>query len=48
MGFKVYDVEGNDVTDERQWFMDTEGNLYYLTDDIDSPLMEEKECWIGD
>lgn len=48
MGFKVYDTDGNDVTNKRQWFMDTEGNLYYLTGDTDSPLMEETEYWIGD
>lgn len=48
MEFKVYDSEGNDVTETRQWFIDTKGNLYYLTDDAGSPLMETDEYWYGD
>lgn len=28
MGFKVYDLDGNDVTDSRQFFISTDGSLY--------------------
>lgn len=28
MGFKVYDMDGNDVTDSRQFFISADGSLY--------------------
>ena len=34
MGFKVYDFEGNDVTDSRQWFVDPLGCLYIFADGV--------------
>lgn len=47
--FHVYDRDGNDITDTRKWLIDAEGMLFYLTDDIDSPLMEaDEDYWIGD
>lgn len=48
MAFRVYDGEGNDVTDDRQWFINSDGQLFYLTDDIDSPLIEANDYWYGD
>ena len=38
--FRVYDKEGNDVTDKNDWYIDVNGYLYFETNDIDSPLME--------
>ena len=32
MSFKVYDLDGNDVTDDRQWFIDPLGCLYIFAD----------------
>ena len=32
MSFKVYDLDGNDVTDDRQWFIDQLGCLYIFAD----------------
>ena len=34
MKFRVYEMETNkDVTDERDWFIDIDGDLRYITDD---------------
>ena len=38
--FKVYDSNGKDVTTEREWYIDVQGDLYFVIEDIDSPLME--------
>ena len=39
MKFKVYEtVTDKDVTDTQEWYLDVEGNLYFITDDIDAPL----------
>ena len=39
MNFKVYEtVTGNDVTQEKEWYVDADGYLYYMTNDVDSPL----------
>ena len=39
MKFKVYEtVADKDVTDTQEWYLDVEGNLYFITDDIDAPL----------
>lgn len=36
MKFRVYEFETNkDVTDERDWFIDIDGDLRYLTNDMD-------------
>ncbi len=32
MSFKVYDLDGNDVTDNRQWLIDPLGCLYIFAD----------------
>lgn len=38
MKFKVYELATDkNVTNEKQWYIDTEGDLYFMTDD-DSPL----------
>ena len=41
--FKVYDKNGNDVTNKDDWYIDINGNLYFETTDIDCPLMEAEE-----
>ena len=39
MKFRVYEtVTGNDVTDEREWYIDMDGELCYLVEDINCPL----------
>lgn len=39
MKFRVYEtVTGKDVTSENEWYVDTDGNLFYMTDDINCPL----------
>lgn len=49
MGFKVYNLDGEDVTQDRQWYIDPDGVLYYLTSDVDSPLIDAgDEFWIED
>lgn len=42
IAFKVYDRDGKDVTNEREWYIDKNGCLYYETDDVDSPLQYAK------
>lgn len=36
--FTVFDKDGNDVTDEKGWYIDSYGNLFFITDDVDMPL----------
>lgn len=39
MEFKVYELATNiEVTDKHEWYIDTAGNLYFATDDVDAPL----------
>lgn len=39
MKFRVYEVvTDKDVTDSQEWYIDIEGDLYFMTDDIDTPL----------
>ena len=46
MGFKVYNADGEDVTESGDtWVIDTNGTLYYLTNDIDRPLVEAEGYW---
>ena len=40
MLFKVYDSKGKDITYQEEWYIDLQGNLYFMTNDIDSPLMD--------
>lgn len=40
---KVLDKDGKDVTKDRDWYIDTEGNLYYETNDIDCPLVDAED-----
>ena len=40
MKYIVKDSNGKDVTIERSWYIDPDGNLYYETDDVDCPLMD--------
>lgn len=30
MGFRVYDLDGKDVTEERDWMVDSKGTLLYF------------------
>ena len=34
----VRDNLGNDVTNEREWYINTDGKIFYYTGDIDGPL----------
>ena len=38
--FEVFDREGNDVTNQEEWYIDVNGDLFFMTNDIDSPLMD--------
>ena len=39
MKFKVYElVTDKDVTDKQEWYIDIDGNLLFMTNDIDAPL----------
>ena len=39
MKFRVYELgTDRDVTDKEDWYIDTEGDLFFMTGDIDSPL----------
>lgn len=39
MKFKVYELgTDKDITDKKEWYIDTEGNLLFMTNDIDAPL----------
>ena len=43
ISFRVYDKDGNDVTDKNDWYIGIDGILYFETTDIDCPLMEAEE-----
>lgn len=43
MKYIVKDSDGKDVTTERNWYIDSDGNLYFETDDVDCPLMDTDE-----
>jgi hypothetical protein len=34
----VRDNLGNDVTNDREWYVNTDGKIFYYTGDIDGPL----------
>ena len=39
MKFKVYELSTDkDVTDKKEWYIDTEGNLFFIVNYIDAPL----------
>lgn len=39
MEFKVYELATDkDVTNEKEWYLDIDGNLMFMTNDIDNPL----------
>lgn len=43
--FTVFDVNGMDVTNKRNWLLDSNGDLFYETTDIDStiePVLDEE------
>ena len=39
MRFIVKDKNGKDITNFRQWYIDTDGCLYFETEDVDCPIM---------
>lgn len=41
--FRVYDKEGKDVTDERDWMIDKDGYLCCECSDIDCPVIHVGE-----
>jgi hypothetical protein len=38
MRIRVRDNLGKDVTNDREWYIDTDGKIFYYTGDIDGPL----------
>lgn len=42
MGFEVYDLDGNNVTDEHDWVVDKKGTLFYFAD---GQLHDVDEYW---
>ena len=38
--FKVFNMQGQDVTDIKSWFIGADGTLFFETDDIACPLQE--------
>ena len=41
MTFRVYELmTDKDVTDEREWFINSEGHLMFMTDDVNCPRYE--------
>lgn len=46
MKFRVYEtVTGKDVTDERDWYIDTNGDLCYRVDDMNCALYPPKKYY---
>lgn len=44
MKFKVYEKStGKDVTEKLEWYIDCDGDLFFMTDDIDCPLNDSTE-----
>lgn len=43
MRFIVRDKNGNDVTNLVKFYIDQNGNLYFLTNDVDDPLQDAME-----
>ena len=41
--FEVFDKNGVNVTEEQEWYIDPHGCLYFMTNDIDSPLQEAED-----
>ena len=42
--FVVFDRDGNDITDKNEWYIDIDGNLFFMTNDIDMPLFDADGC----
>ena len=40
MIFKVCDANGKDITEQEEWYIDIYGTLFFMTNDIDSPLQD--------
>ena len=36
----VFDKDGINVTDINEWYIDVDGNLFFMTNDIDMPLQD--------
>ncbi len=47
MKIRVRDNLGRDVTYEREWYINTDGKIFYYTGDIDGPLyvVENDYTW---
>ena len=41
--FTVFDKDGKDVTNKNDWYVDNQGFLYFMTNDIDMPLMDASD-----
>ena len=40
MIFKVFNANGEDITEQEEWYIDIYGTLFFMTNDIDSPLQD--------
>ena len=45
--FKVFDKNGNDITNKHEWYVDSQGHLYFMTNEINSPLVEAEDSYKG-
>lgn len=43
MIFKVFDANGKDITEQEEWYIDVYGTLFFMTNDIDSPLQDASD-----
>lgn len=44
MKFRVFDKDGKDITETNEWYVDNQGFLYFMTNDIDMPLVDTIDC----
>lgn len=38
--FRVFDQDNNDITNKYEWYIDSDGNLGFMTDDINCPIAD--------
>lgn len=43
--FEVYNMDGENVTNERNWFVDKNGVLYYLSEGTYPSLVKAEDYW---
>lgn len=45
--FRVIDKDDNDITHKHEWYIDANGDLYIMTDDVNSPLADASDFCFG-